>query len=74
MEGNGKREYETPVDYWARITWTGVGFHDATWQPAFGGQLYRQGYGSHGCINMPYNAVATFYGLISVGDPVVVHY
>lgn len=70
----GKREYETPVDYWARITWTGVGFHDATWQPAFGGQLYRQGYGSHGCINMPYNAVATFYGLISVGDPVVVHY
>ena len=70
----GEREYETPVDYWARITWTGVGFHDATWQPAFGGQLYKQGYGSHGCINMPYNAVATFYGLISVGDPVVVHY
>ena len=70
----GEREYETPVDYWARITWTGVGFHDATWQPAFGGQLYKQGYGSHGCINMPYNAVATFYGLISVGDPVVIHY
>lgn len=70
----GEREYETPVDYWARITWSGVGFHDATWQPAFGGQLYKQGYGSHGCINMPYNAVATFYGLISVGDPVVIHY
>jgi len=70
----GEREYETPVDYWARITWSGVGFHDATWQPAFGGQLYKQGYGSHGCINMPYNAVATFYGLVSVGEPVVIHY
>ena len=70
----GEREYETPVDYWARITWSGVGFHDATWQPAFGGQLYKQGYGSHGCINMPYSAVAKFYSLISVGDPVVVHY
>lgn len=70
----GKREYETPVDYWARVTWTGIGFHDATWQPAFGGQLYKQGYGSHGCINMPYNAVKTFYGLISIGDPVIIHY
>ena len=70
----GKREYETPVDYWARVTWTGIGFHDATWQPAFGGQLYKQGYGSHGCINMPYGAVKTFYGMISVGDPVVIHY
>lgn len=70
----GKREYETPVDYWARVTWTGIGFHDATWQPAFGGQLYKQGYGSHGCINMPYNAVKTFYGLISVGNPVIIHY
>ena len=70
----GEREYETPVDYWARITWSGVGFHDATWQPAFGGQLYKQGYGSHGCINMPYSAVAKFYSLISVGDPVVIHY
>jgi len=70
----GEREYETPVDYWARITWSGVGFHDATWQPAFGGQMYKQGYGSHGCINMPYNAVARFYSMISVGDPVVIHY
>ncbi len=70
----GEREYETPVDYWARITWSGVGFHDATWQPAFGGELYKQGYGSHGCINMPYDAVATFYNLISVGNPVIIHY
>ena len=70
---NGKREYETPVAYWARVTWSGIGFHDATWQPAFGGQLYKQGYGSHGCINMPLQAVRTFYDMISVGTPVVIH-
>lgn len=71
---NGELEYETPVDYWARITWSGVGFHDADWQEAFGGQRYKQGYGSHGCINMPHAAVAQFYNLISVGDPVIIHY
>lgn len=71
---NGQREYETPVSYWARITWSGVGFHDATWQPAFGGELYRQGAGSHGCINMPLDAVAQFYEMISVGCPVILHY
>ncbi len=70
----GKPEYETPVDYWLRVTWSGIGFHDATWQPAFGGQLYKEGYGSHGCINMPLSAVATFYGMVSVGCPVVIHY
>lgn len=70
----GKPEYETPVDYWVRVTWTGIGFHDATWQSAFGGQRYVQGYGSHGCINMPLSAAATFYDLISVGCPTVIHY
>lgn len=71
---NGKREYETPVSYWARVTWSGVGFHDATWQSAFGGTRYKDGYGSHGCINMSMNDVATFYGMVSVGCPVVIHY
>ncbi len=70
----GEPEYRTPVDYWARVTWSGIGFHDATWQPAFGGQLYKQGYGSHGCINMPYGKVKELYEMISVGDPVVIHY
>lgn len=71
---NGKPEYLTPVKYWVRITWSGVGFHDATWQPAFGGELYKQGYGSHGCINMPLEAAKTFYEMAYVGCPVVVHY
>lgn len=74
LRPDGTREYETPVAYWARVTWSGIGFHDATWQSAFGGQRYKQGYGSHGCINMPLNAVSEFYGLISVGCPVIIHY
>lgn len=71
---NGKREYETPVSYWMRVTWSGIGFHDATWQAAFGGQRYVQGYGSHGCINMPKGKAAELYGLISNGCPVIIHH
>ena len=36
----GKPIYETPVDYWMRVTWSGVGFHDASWQSSFGGSRY----------------------------------
>ena len=50
----GKPEYRTPVAFWMRVTWSGIGFHDATWQPYFGGSLYLTN-GSHGCINMPYD-------------------
>lgn len=71
---DGSYEYETPVDYWMRVTWTGIGFHDAKWQPAFGGELYRNGRGSHGCINMPVGMAAQLYEMLSVGTPVVVHY
>lgn len=69
----GEPEYRTPVDYWMQVTWGGVGFHDATWQPAFGGELYWS-IGSHGCINMPLDAAATLYSMISNGTPVVMHY
>lgn len=66
-------EYRTPVAYWMPVTWGGVGFHDATWQPYFGGDLYLYN-GSHGCINMPLDGAAALYSLISVGTPVVMHY
>lgn len=69
----GKPIYETPVSYWMRVTWTGVGFHDATWQPYFGGSLYQTN-GSHGCINMSYDDAATLYSMLSIGTPVVMHY
>lgn len=71
---NGKREYETPVSYWMRVTWSGIGFHDATWQRAFGGQRYKQGYGSHGCINMPLKGIAQLYEMVEKGCPVIIHY
>lgn len=69
----GKPEYETPVTFWMRITWSGIGFHDANWQPGFGGDLYTS-IGSHGCVNMPYGQAETLYSMLSVGTPVIVHY
>ncbi len=69
----GQPIYETPVSYWMRVTWTGIGFHDATWQSSFGGDRY-QSVGSHGCINMSYDDAATLYGMLSIGIPVVMHY
>lgn len=69
----GKREYETPVSYWIPFN-DGVGLHDANWQPDFGGSMYMNGYGSHGCVNLPPSAAADLYSICSIGDVVVVHY
>ncbi len=67
-------DYSTPVSYWARITWEGVGFHDATWQAwgAWSPSSYTR-VGSHGCINLSMNDVAKIYSLIAVGDPVFIY-
>ena len=73
LKPDGTYEYETPVDYWMRVTYSGVGFHDATWQRTFGGDVYTYR-GSHGCINMSYSDAGQLYDLIQVGDPVVIHY
>ena len=51
-----------------------IGLHDATWQSSFGGTLYKDGYGSHGCVNLPYSAAQSLYNLIKVGDVVISHY
>ncbi len=69
---DGSYEYESPVKYWMPFN-GGIGFHDATWQPTFGGSRYLTG-GSHGCVNMPYDAAGQLYNLISAGTPVVCHY
>ena len=71
---DGTYEYETPVEYWMRVTWTGIGFHDAKWQTAFGGELYKTRKGSHGCINMPPALAGQLYDMLQVGCPVVIHY
>ena len=70
----GEPSYRTPVDYWMRVTWTGIGFHDADWQSSFGGTRYQTSAGSHGCINMPVSKAGELYGMLSVGTPVVIHY
>ncbi len=74
VPSTGQPEYRTVVAFWMRVTWSGIGFHDATWQPAFGGTLYANGAGSHGCINMPYDQASALYNMMPVGTPVVIHY
>ena len=63
--------YTTQVAYWMVFT-TDIGFHDATWQPWFGGQLYLTN-GSHGCVNMPLDQAAKLYDLVYDGMPVFVY-
>lgn len=51
----------------------GYGLHDATeWRTEYGGDIYIQN-GSHGCINMPYEAARDTYDNISVGTKVVLY-
>lgn len=69
---DGKYEYEQPVTYWMPFN-GGIGFHDADWQPYFGGDRYLTG-GSHGCINLPSYSAAVLYDIIDYGVPIVCFY
>ena len=72
---NGNEKiYETEVQYWMPFVGNYIGFHDADWQPAFGGTLYADGVGSHGCVNLPPSKAAELYGMLSSGDTVVSHW
>ena len=72
---NGNEKiYETEVQYWMPFVGNYIGFHDADWQPAFGGTLYADGAGSHGCVNLPPSKASELYGMLSSGDTVVVHW
>lgn len=73
VSGTNKPAYETKVSYWMPFVENYIGFHDATWQAAFGGTRYKQGYGSHGCVNLSESKAAALYNLIEIGDVVVVH-
>lgn len=70
---NGKYEYERPVTYWMPFN-GGIGFHDAPWQPYFGGNRFREGGGSHGCINLPIDKAAELYDKIDENIPIVCFY
>ena len=67
--------YDT--DYLIRVRnwisfYNDVGFHDAEWQTNFGGDVYTYN-GSHGCVNMPLEAVDKLYDLTYEGMPVFVY-
>jgi hypothetical protein len=70
---NGEPEWYSFVSFWLGVTETGVGIHDASWQPWFGGNRYTYA-GSHGCINLPYYAVKELFEMVEVGTPVIIHW
>lgn len=67
-------DYATPVKNWVRITWTGTGFHPATWQPwsRWTPTLY-QTRGSHGCINLEPRDAEKIYDLAKYRMAVFMH-
>lgn len=68
-------DYEVPVNYWMRLTNSGIGIHDIDWLNSGNAWDSRQVYelqGSHGCINVPNDVMATVYNNIPVGTPVYV--
>ncbi|MCI8637737.1 MAG: L,D-transpeptidase family protein [Coprococcus sp.] len=69
---DGSYEWESPVSFWMPFN-GGIGLHDAPWQAAFGGSRYLT-HGSHGCVNLQYNAAQTIFNNVQAGTPVVCHY
>lgn len=67
-------DYKTPVTNWVRITWSGTGFHPATWQPwsRWTKDLY-QTKGSHGCINLEPKDAAKIYQLTNYREFVFIY-
>ena len=62
--------YDVPVDYWIPYN-GGEGIHDTYWRYSYGGEIYHD-YGSHGCINTPYDAVSKIYDTLEIGSHVLV--
>lgn len=65
-------EYESKVTYWMPFN-GGIGLHDATWRSSFGGSIYIND-GSHGCINLPFEAAKTIYENVYDGIPIICYY
>lgn len=65
--------YRTWVNYWMRLTSSGVGLHDAYWKSSFGGELYKT-VGSHGCINLPKEFAPLLYEKVYVQMPVIIYF
>lgn len=64
--------YNVKVQYWMPFVY-GQGLHDASWQSSFGGNRYKSGAGSHGCINLPLDQAAIIYNTIDGGYPIIIY-
>ena len=64
-------DYSSYVNYWMPFD-GGIGMHDAMWRKKFGGTIYQKK-GSHGCVNMPFEAAQKVYEKVNVGTKVLVH-
>ena len=60
-------------EYWLAFIGNTYGFHDASWQPRFGGDWYLA-HGSKGCVNMPTWAAKQLYETCPIGVEVRIHY
>ena len=70
LKGEG---YVTKVTYWMPFNGN-IGMHDSsTWRSAWGGNIYLNG-GSHGCVNLSYEAAETIFNSIKAGYPVICYY
>lgn len=63
--------YKCHVDYWMPFD-GGIGLHDADWRSEYGGEIYKTN-GSHGCVNIPKEAVKIIYENSDNGTKVLVH-
>ena len=69
---DGKIEkWDSFVNFWMALNWSGVGLHNAPWRGAFGGGIYQSN-GSHGCVNMDYSSAQYLYNNFPHGTPVVI--
>lgn len=65
-------DYADFVKYWMPVNGN-IGLHDADWRSEFGGSIYLKD-GSHGCVNMPDDAIRELYEKADIGLPVVMFY
>ena len=70
IQPDGSYGYASFVNYWMRFS-GGCGLHDATWRDSFGGDIYWDS-GSHGCVNLPYEAAEQLYEMVEEGTPCIV--
>lgn len=68
LKGEG---YASKVKFWMPFN-GGIGLHDASWRPSFGGTLYMNE-GSHGCVNCPSEVAEKIFNNIESGTAVVVY-